>query len=271
MKKLSILLACAALVATASFSQAQPITLENGITVVKFNNLENLIIPTANIGLANIAVGDQFAGVLLISNIGTTSDPNQLSGQLGTTDLYGTFLFNVTSTTGALPINGTPGTGTLTLALTPGDYLNLYTAPHGTYNSAVTAGGSVISNLQGAAGSTLWASVTGTDYVQGVSNSAGTGSVENYNWANFTVNNTGYDIIKVPYGPYDGFTNTVQFYFQDNVIANIPGTSGVPSSEFAFTSTDPGYITTVPEPATFALVGFGLLGVGFFARRRNQK
>jgi PEP-CTERM motif len=272
MKKLSILLASAALLATASVSQAGPITLDTtAVTQMKFQNFENLI---NNNGDGFINTGDQFQGIFQVTSNGTIAFPNENTLQLlTTTDLYGTFLITVAG--GSIP-NVPGGSGTITFNLsTPGDYINLYTAPVGTYapNLGTTAN-LTISDLNGAG--TLWASITGTDYIFG-ENISSSGSSNNYNWANLTVNNTGYDIVPLLWPASNGNiafpTQLVtQIYFQDILSNNSNPLST--TTEWAFSSQDPlnlRAIAVVPEPGTFALVGFGLLGAGFFARRRNKK
>jgi hypothetical protein len=293
MKKLSILLAAAVLLATASFSQAQPIDLASGgvSTYFGFDNYENFVVSAANAANPDLAAGDQVEGILITKSIGTFSNPSLLNGQLATTDLYATFQLTIASVTGTIPLNGTPSTGTINFTLNTGDYLNFYTAANGTYAGVVNtpgiSGATVISDLNtigngtavtiGAttyAAGNLWTSTTGSNLLNSVTavNSGTGGQVDNYSWANFTVNDTGYNFAPVSFGPYDNTTLTSTLFFQEIIDLNNTSLTGIPQSEFLFSSTDPGTLgpaTPTPEPGTIVLMGAGLFGLGAFYRRKR--
>ena len=231
MSKLLTKIAIPAALAFSAFgTQAAPIALEiDQPTQMKFSDYEIALRPNANgaftfnganYSLVNgsFAPGDKFVGIFNVTSIGTTSQPNDLSAQLASTQLTGVFSITITNCD---TVRGCGSTTTATnshmdFALGTGDFIRMYTAPAGTINPTLYNGTSAglaaaVTSASGAQwlqangpasntiglNSSLQQTLVGTPGYVGYSNSANfpvTATI-NDNWANADVNNTGYVLI----------------------------------------------------------------------------
>lgn len=270
--------------ASAIPASAQPITLfTDQITKLKFVNFENFFDVNNN---QTIDSGDYFQGILNIEAITNISGSQDLSAQLGSKELTGDFQISVVG--GLLPLGGA---GHVDFGMAAGDYLNLYVGTGATKNWNPASGTNGVAE---ATDGSLWASITGgTGFgYEGINDTTifPVAASVNRNWADLDINNTGYPILKELYsstagepplhfidvnnnGVYDAGTDTlhgdhlVDVYFASRLFANID--PKIPNWQFR--SEDPVYVHATPEPGTILLLGMGLLGTGFVARRRFKK
>jgi hypothetical protein len=281
MKKLcSISLAFAATMYLASTALASPVQLLVGqVTKMKFTNYEYLIDNNQN---GVIDAGDQFHGILTLSTISnvdgtTTTWANGLSGN----EITGEFQITVASG-GPLSTSAPPALGTsvgLTFTMGSSDFLNLYLDQTPDY-SAGSAGSTSAGDIANATDGTPYFSVIGSDYLSGGNVSSttagGVSSSVNYNWANLTTNNTGYNIAPELWKDFSGvvgnFGSMVSDIYWETQLSFVATGSNAALAGWQYKSEDPLYLNTVPEPTTMALFGIGLLfGAGAIKRRSSMK
>ena len=271
MKKVTYLLTILMMgVLLSTSAYALPTLLTNEITKMKFTNFENWVDNDAvgTAGYGYISTGDKFYGIMTMTSI---SDVDQTFGKTTWTDLAsdeitGIFQVTVTNDFGDLinPNLG-PGAGNswnIEFGMASGDYLTLYYDDSQNFNSATVAGG-IASSIDGA----LWMSVTPDSFYYGFNETSPSVST-NFNWADLTVNNTGYEILPMLWkeslgaiNPYGSFTSDL--YFETKLEFRTTG-------EWRYKSEDPVYLYATPEPATLMLLGIGLLCSAGFARRKNN-
>jgi len=260
----------------AGAALAVPIELIHGeVTKLKFVNYENFIDANAN---NTIDAGDYFEGIFnteSISNIPNTIDK---SGQLLSKELTGHFKISVVG--GAIPIGGA---GHVDFGLMEGDFINLYVGEGTTKNWDPAAADAIARASDG----TLWASILPQSFYEGINDTTFIPPVSfNRNWANVTINLTGYNIIPLlypeatPESPWhfidvdgDGiYTAGIDIEHASGHIVDtfftstLTTPSGIP--QWDFKSEDPYYINvSIPEPGTLLLLGVGLVGVATIRRR----
>lgn len=244
-------------------AHAVPIQLPTDqVTKMKYTNFENFIEQNQTPG---VQAGDAVAGILQLTSVGTIGQPNLLNGQLVTKEITGQFHLTI--------VGGSVATNHLDFGLTgPGDFLRLYVGQGATYNWDPT-------NIATATDGNLWLEVNASTFYEGVGDITGPASGEtfNKNWANFSVNNSGYWFTPQFFGALTG-DPTAHTYLGpvhgDHLVDTLFNSrlfvpSGV--SGWAFRSEDPMYVwATIPEPGTLGLLGAGLLGIGLAYRRRKK-
>ena len=263
----SLLVGAALIVATATSASAVPIVLPTGpgdITAIKFTNYEN-VINGANSNPFAIDAGDTIFGILKVSSIDTTISSNQTySNASSPYELTGVFQISVVA--GSIAF-GSP-VGHVDFALNSGDYFNFY------YDDAKNFNAQAANSVANASDGNLWLSITGSDYVQGYADAAPGLTTYNKNWANPTVNNTGYNFTSLLWPAVIGQVGVAplptDFYFESKVNDLLAGTY---VDGWKYLSQDPFYAqaSAVPEPGTLLLLGAGLTGLAIVAKRRSKK
>jgi hypothetical protein len=251
---------------------ALPALLTNQATKMKFTDYERLIDNNDN-GI--IDTGDQFEGVLTLTSISDVDSTNFTwhTGVNGD-ELTGHFMITVASASGdPLPASSPPaGTGKLTFTLGANDFINIYYDTTADYSAGTDT--SRATDIANATDGILYMQTLGQDYLYGGNISttlAGTSSV-NFNWANLTQNNTGYEIVPMPWKETAGVvgnygSNVSQIYWETQLSFVAPG-SNADKAGWGFKSEDPLYLYATPEPATLLLFGLGLLfGAGALKRK----
>ena len=257
---------------------AAPIELFNGEpTKFKFTNYENWYDMNAN-GI--IDTGDKFEGILKISTLTNQFDSADKNAQLLTKEVTGHFLVSVS---GGMIAPGIGGTGVIDFTLGASDFINFYVGTGATKNYAPEAG-TLAAAIGTATDGVLWASILGSDYIEGDNDTTGSfpaSNSVNHNWADFTVNNTDYKFVPLLWpeyvnglgsGLHDTSTGThfsghaSEVYFETKLSFNNNPNAGY----FMFKSEDPGYLYAIPEPFTVGLLGLGLVGMGALRRRQER-
>lgn len=290
-KKAFICFAVVALLATTAM--ANPVTLlTSELTKFKYVNYENwLDINQNNV----IDKGDKFFGILKTESItNTTGSVDPAPGQLLTRELTGVFRFTVAGGS-IVPTQA----GHLDFALVAdgldiegvgikGDFFNYYVGTGATKNwdpadtnDVLGGANGVPDSIDRAMDGLLWTATSPGTFFEGVNDTIITpvGLSVNRNWANFTVNNTGYKIIPQMFpeaiplpasvvhtylGNVHNAGHLVDYYFETKL-------QGSDLKNWMFRSEDPAWLKAVPEPGTFVLLGGGILGLGLLRLRRRRK
>lgn len=272
----------------AGVAQAAPIPLPVGPLYVQFNNLEQIDLRQTggvfdnNITVAGLNGGNPQGnwGVFNVSTMqnGAVATPNLdisggtpffTDGGIGGNQVYGVFY-------GIDLVSGTRSSGGV---------LDLYWSDVGTIGATCLNGstcgpsaatvtqftaGTFLARLNFASGSDPLSNTntitSSTDVTSNLNNGQANGfanvdmsaggvwaSALNGNW--FTPTVLGAPVVR-----------DVRFSTFYNSLSAWDGAAGI----VGVRSNDPLRVMTVPEPATLALVGLGLLGIGFSARRKNK-
>jgi hypothetical protein len=290
MRKHQIAASLAAVGLCASMvTHAAPVELFQGeLTKIKFTNFEAIFDANSN---SILDAGDKVFGVLQVTSIENFASSANKNAQLANIEVTGVFQFTITGP-GTLPafaagtghldfeMNANPGPLNGNPAFPAGDFLQVY------YDDKNNASGSDTSNpfnpatiasgLASSSDGNLLFQIDPSVFYEG-QNTTVLGQSFNRNYANLSVNNTGYTIDKLPYGTAAGEpephilgdgtlhgAHVVDTFFASRVFVN-----NITGIAWPFRSEDPLYIQAAPEPGVLALLGLGLLGVGV-ARRRKQ-
>ena len=193
MKKIrSLLIGAVLIAATAVAASANPITLptEGAVTVLKYTNWEKVVQGT-NVGNNQNAIdaGDTIVGILKVSSIDDLAGSGQTYNSSSQYELTGKFSLSVLS--GSITL-GTPSPGgTVTFGMGANNYFNIY------YDSAKNFNSQAANSTALASDGNLWLSIAGSDYLAGKGVAAlNDTKTLNTNWANISVNNTGYEFAK---------------------------------------------------------------------------
>ncbi len=278
MKKYLIIAFVLVAALTFSIKDAAAVTFAGGqINDIYFNNAENWVDTNSD---QQVSVGDYFYGILHVQNVdgrsaGTVWNEDNVTPGLDT--FTGYFLTDVTG----VSFHG---------GVQPHITLGTYTGVGGDPNSILSAGeldsGVVLKMWTDAA--TKWTDNGGNIGIDIARSTDGTV------WATFTANG-GYWYSHAPLIPPVGAGNTVGDSFlglnlvtnnsglafglvddpnenEINALVNLTGQSEIEvgSNYWGFQSNDPVF-ADIPEPGTMLLLGSGLIGLGFYARRKVNK
>lgn len=277
MKKYLIIAFVLAAALTFSIKDATAVTFAGGeINDIYFNNVENWIDRDRD---QEISRGDYFYGILHVQDIvgrssGTVWNEDNVTPGLDT--FTGYFLTTVTGVT----LDG---------GVQPHITLGTFTGgadPNGILSAGELASGVVMKMWTDT--STKW-----TDTINILTDIAN--STDGIAWATFTADG-GYWYTHAPLIPPIGSGNTVGESFlglnlvtnnsgltfglvndpnesEINAIVNLTGQSEIEvgDNHWRFQSNDPVFADIIPEPGTMFLLGSGLIGLGFYARRKVSK
>lgn len=277
MKKYLIIAFVLAAALTFSIKDAMAVTFAGGeINDVYFNNAENWVDRNRD---GEISRGDYFYGILHVQDIvgrssGTVWNEDNVTPGLDT--FTGYFLTSVTGVTLDGGVQPHITLGTFTGAVDP----------YGILSAGELASGVVMK---------LWTdtSTKWTDSINILTDIAN--STDGIAWATFTADG-GYWYTHAPLIPPIGSGNTVGESFlglnlvtnnsgltfglvndpnesEIDVFVNLTGQSEIEvgDNHWGFQSNDPVFADIIPEPGTMFLLGSGLIGLGFYARRKVSK
>lgn len=247
---------------------------------------------TSTPGDGIINAGDKFFGILKTEAITNTTGAIDLSAQLLNLELTGVFRFTVVG----VDQLGLTSPGHLNFALRAdgldpegvgitGDFLNYYVGTGATKNwnpadIADANSNGVPDSIDHAMDGMLWTSTSPGTFFEGINDTivSPVGLSVNRNWANFTVNNSGYLIVPQMFpeaiplpgsvvhtylGALHTAGHTVDYYFETKL-------QGSDLGNWMFRSEDPAWLKAVPEPGTIVLLGAGVLGLGLLRFRRKR-
>ena len=277
MKKYLIIAFVLVAALTFSIKDATAVTFAGGqINDIYFNNAENWV--DAN-GDQQVSAGDYFYGILHVQNVdgrsaGTVWNEDNVTPGLDT--FTGYFLTDVTG----VFLHG---------GVSPHITLGTFTGgadPNGILSAGELASGVVLKMWTDSA--TKWTDNGGNIAIDIARSTDGTV------WATFTANG-GYWYSHAPLIPPVGAGNTVGDSFlglnlvtnssgltfglvddpnenEINALVNLTGQSEIEvgSNYWGFQSNDPVF-ADIPEPGTMLLLGSGLIGLGFYSRRKVSK
>jgi hypothetical protein len=265
---------------------ALPTLLTDEITKFKYTNFEVLFDNNSN-GIVD--AGDDFYGILNVTSIHNVDDTaTTWTAGSGNDELTGIFKLSVAD--GQIPLGGG---GHIDFVLDSDDYFKMfYQASGENWSPGTYAGGdpTLSAAWANASDGDLYIEINPSVFYEGINDTAvGIASV-NRNWGDLAANGTGYtiipqlwpEIIDLTAGPFihsdtidlipgndPELPFTVGGHISDIFIENhLFNHSG--SGAWQFRSEDPAYIwaTRVPEPGTIFLLGAGLLGLGYYRRKR---
>lgn len=253
----------------ASSAYALPSLLTNQVTKMKFVNFENWV---DNDGDDMISAGDDFYGIFNLTSIGDVGgDPLKTTWTYGGADeITGSFHLSVGDDFGSPLPPFSPPASELKLQFTmdSDDFITFYydTTPD------FDAKQSVANATADAEDGVVWFDISPGDYIDGYNVTSTTNS-NNYNWADMTVNNTGYGIIPMLWKETLGSSNALgsyvaDLYFETKLEYLDPTNPANEYKNWMFKSEDPVYLYAVPEPNTLLLFGFSLLGFAGIVRRK---
>ena len=276
MKKYLIIVFVLVAALTFSIEDATAVTFAGGeINDIYFNNAENWVDTN---GDQQVSVGDYFYGILHVQNVdgrssGTVwNEDNVIAGGLDT--FTGYFLTDVTGVTieGGVQPHITLGTfsggadpnGILSAGeLATGVVLKMWTdaATKWTDN-----GGNIATDIARSTDGTVWATFTadgGYWYSHApLSPPVGTGNTvgDTFMGLNLVTNSSG-----LTFGSVDDPNEN-----EINALVNLTGQGEIEVGDnyWPFQSNDPVF-ADIPEPGTMLLLGSGLIGLGFYARRKK--